>query len=67
MSCDVIMVLWQFHRMVDMAAETYQRGLRRGLKQPDAWNNSTCDWAAAANVSRPACILQARACICKNL
>ena len=34
-----------------MAEETYQCGLRHGLKQCDAWNQSTCDWTAAARVS----------------
>lgn len=34
-----------------MASDTYQRGLERGLKQADAWNQSTCDWTAAARVS----------------
>lgn len=37
--------------MVEIAAKAYQRGLRQGLKQSDAWNASTCDWVAAANVS----------------
>lgn len=37
--------------MVGVAAEAYQSKLRRGVKQPDAWNETSCDWAAAANVS----------------
>lgn len=35
-------------RMVAMASEHYQDALRRGMKQTDAWNASTCDWTAAA-------------------
>lgn len=38
------------YRMVNVAAEAYGRKLRQGLKQPDAWNESSCDWVAAANV-----------------
>lgn len=38
--------------MVDVAAEAYRRGIRRGLTQADAWNESSCDWTAAANVIR---------------
>ena len=37
--------------MVVMAAESYQAGLGRGMKQTDAWNASTCDWITAAIVS----------------
>ncbi len=33
-----------------MAAEAYERALRQGLKQSDAWNVSSCDWTVAANV-----------------
>ena len=40
------------YRMVAIASKTYQEGLRQGLKQTDAWNYSTCDWNAAATVSR---------------
>ena len=37
--------------MVAVAAESYQAGLGRGMKQVDAWNASTCDWITAAIVS----------------
>jgi hypothetical protein len=36
--------------MVAVAAESYQAGLGRGMKQTDAWNASTCDWITAAIV-----------------
>ena len=36
--------------MVDIASQRYQQGLRRGLKQREAWQQSTCDWVAAAKV-----------------
>lgn len=43
------LVCW--YRMVAVAAERYQAGLERGMKQTDAWNASSCDWIAAAIVS----------------
>ena len=43
-------VWYMFCRMVVQAAKTYQRALEQGLKQSDAWNQSGCDWVAAANV-----------------
>jgi len=36
--------------MVRLASERLQHGLARGLKYFEAWNESSCDWVAAANV-----------------
>ena len=41
--------------MVNLASEAYRRRLGQGSSQPDAWNESSCDWTAAANVSHGVC------------
>ena len=46
-------------RMVAMATSRYDKALARGLKPPEAWNESTVDWMMAAKVCVCVCM-----CVC---